>query len=51
MQVQLTDGSLQQCLVPVATMMNHSATAHIVRYGKVDAGTGLLCFRAFRCAS
>ena len=50
-QVQLTDGSLQQCLVPVATMMNHSATAHIVRYGRVDAGTGLLCFRAFRCAS
>ena len=50
MQVQLTDGKLHQCLVPVATVMNHSAAAHIVRYGKVDAATGLLCFRAFRCA-
>lgn len=45
MQVEFPDGSIQQCLVPVAMLLNHSATPHIVRYGRLDAKCGALQLR------
>ena len=55
-QVRLADGRMQQCLVPVACLMNHSPWPHIVRYGHVDSESGRLKFPLLRsrlaaCAS
>ena len=36
------------CLVPVADMINHSPAAHIWAYGRLDAESGSLKFRATR---
>ena len=43
-QVRLADGHMQQCLVPVACLMNHSPWPHIVRYGHVNPESGRLDF-------
>ena len=48
MQVECPGGRVQQCLVPVATLLNHSAMPHIVRYGSLDAGSGMLHLRMVR---
>ncbi|CAA7022227.1 unnamed protein product [Microthlaspi erraticum] len=44
MQIKFPDGKLKTCLVPVAGFLNHSIKPHIVKYGKVDAGTSSLKF-------
>ena len=50
-QVRLADGHMQQCLVPVACLMNHSPWPHIVRYGHVNPVSGRLDFPLFRWRS
>lgn len=53
-QVIFPDGEQRECLVPVACLMNHSptATAHVVRYGRLSPASGCLEMRAQRsCAA
>ena len=47
-QVKWPDGSCKECLVPYASLLNHSVRPHIVQYGQLDAATGQLCFPLFR---
>ena len=44
-QVKCTDGVQRECLVPLASLLNHSADAHIRQYGAVDAATARLELR------
>lgn len=48
MKVKWPDGSCKECLVPYASLLNHSVRPHIVQYGQLDAATGQLCFPLFR---
>ena len=48
-QVQYPDGERKPCLVPLASLLNHSPHAHVVRYGRLEGGR--LALRAMRgCA-
>ena len=42
MQVRWPSGEQRECLVPIASLLNHSADAHVVRYGSISAVTGRL---------
>ena len=42
------DGSSQECLVPYASLVNHSPYPHIIQYGQLDTNTSMLCFPLFR---
>ena len=45
-------GKIEPCLVPVASLMNHSSNAHIIDFGRLDADAQCLSFRLARpCAS
>ena len=44
----MPDGSCQECLVPYASLLNHSPYPHIVQYGQLDPATGMLAFPLFR---
>ncbi|KAK3121235.1 hypothetical protein QOZ80_8BG0649070 [Eleusine coracana subsp. coracana] len=44
MMVVLSSGKLSTCLVPVAGLLNHSVSPHILNYGRVDEATKLLKF-------
>ena len=50
-QVKLSDGGVQQCLVPVACLMNHSPWPHVIQYGHVDPSSRRLNFPLFRYSS
>jgi hypothetical protein len=50
-QVKWPDGSCKECLVPYASLLNHSVRPHIVQYGQLDATTRQLCFPLFRPVS
>jgi hypothetical protein len=50
LQVEFPDGSVRQCLVPVACLMNHSPWPHVVRYGHINPHSGRLEFPLFRYA-
>lgn len=45
------EGEATTCLVPLADMFNHSPSAHIWAYGRLDAESGTLKFRATRPVS
>ncbi|KAL0018977.1 hypothetical protein WJX79_002006 [Trebouxia sp. C0005] len=51
MKVKWPDGSCKECLVPYASLLNHSVRPHIVQYGQLDATTRQLCFPVFRPVS
>ncbi|DBA78746.1 TPA: hypothetical protein ACH3X1_008655 [Trebouxia sp. C0004] len=51
MKVKWPDGSCKECLVPYASLLNHSVWPHIVQYGQLDATTQELCFPLFRSVS
>ncbi|KAF8754433.1 hypothetical protein HU200_011469 [Digitaria exilis] len=44
MMVVLSSGKLATCLVPVAGLLNHSVSPHILNYGRVDEATKSLKF-------
>ncbi|KAJ3693386.1 hypothetical protein LUZ60_008866 [Juncus effusus] len=44
MKVIFSDGKLKTCLVPIAGLLNHSLSPHILHYGKVDSITKCLKF-------
>jgi len=44
MMVVLSSGKLSTCLVPVAGLLNHSVSPHILNYGRVDEATKSLKF-------
>ncbi|KAG2582767.1 hypothetical protein PVAP13_6KG173400 [Panicum virgatum] len=44
MMVVLSSGKLLTCLVPVAGLLNHSVSPHILNYGRVDEATKCLKF-------
>ncbi|KAK3123096.1 hypothetical protein QOZ80_8AG0623790 [Eleusine coracana subsp. coracana] len=44
MIVVLSSGKLSTCLVPVAGLLNHSVSPHILNYGRVDEATKSLKF-------
>ncbi|EMS63876.1 hypothetical protein TRIUR3_16437 [Triticum urartu] len=44
MMVVLSSRKLTTCLIPVAGLMNHSVTPHILNYGRVDQATKSLKF-------
>ena len=48
LQVENEDGALKQCLVPCASLMNHSLAPHINRWGPLRPGTNSLDFIACR---
>ena len=48
LQVQWPDSSCKDCLVPYASLMNHSIHPHIVRYSRLDSELHQLQFRLFR---
>ena len=48
LQVQWPDGSSRECLVPYASLLNHSPYPHIVQYGQLDSSSQELCFPLFR---
>ncbi|GMH42506.1 hypothetical protein BSKO_10425 [Bryopsis sp. KO-2023] len=48
MEVEFLDGEIRSCLVPYATLMNHSIYPHVVQYGKIDLATKSLRLRNFR---
>lgn len=50
-QVKWPDGSCKECLVPYASLLNHSVRPHIVHYGQLDATARQLCFPLFRPVS
>lgn len=50
LQVEFPDGSVRQCLVPVACLMNHSPWPHVVRYGHIHPHSRRLKFPLFRYA-
>ncbi len=43
-QVKWPDGSCKECLVPYASLLNHSVRPHIVQYGQLDAQLGSYAF-------
>ena len=46
------DGVQRECLVPLASLMNHSPDAHIKQYGAVTAASACLELRVSRpCAA
>jgi len=47
-QVQLPGGEVTPALVPVASLINHSPTPHVVHFSAVDAATQQLQLRCFR---
>ena len=50
--MKCTDGVQRECLVPLASLMNHSASAHIKQYGAISAATACLELRLSRpCAA
>ena len=51
--MQWADGSIRSCLVPYASLLNHSPSApHIVRYSRLDPSSNSLHFSLFRpCAA
>ena len=49
-QVDFGDGSIRQCLAPVAALLNHSATPHILRFGRLDPASRMLHLRTLRWA-
>ncbi|CAO2168560.1 unnamed protein product [Urochloa humidicola] len=44
MMLVLSSGKLSTCLVPVAGLLNHSVSPHILNYGRVDEATKSLKF-------
>ncbi|KAK8926274.1 hypothetical protein KSP39_PZI018131 [Platanthera zijinensis] len=48
MKVIFSDGKLKTCLVPIAGLMNHSVSPHIIHYGRVDTETKSLKFQLAR---
>ncbi|OEL29216.1 hypothetical protein BAE44_0009765 [Dichanthelium oligosanthes] len=44
MMVVLSSGKLSTCLIPVAGLLNHSVSPHILNYGRVDEATKSLKF-------
>ncbi|KAL6662069.1 hypothetical protein ACP70R_001453 [Stipagrostis hirtigluma subsp. patula] len=44
MMIVLSSGKLSTCLVPVAGLLNHSVSPHIINYGRVDEATKTLKF-------
>lgn len=49
LQVQWPDGSIRSCLVPFASLLNHSCSApHIVRYSRLDPSDCRLHFTLCR---
>ncbi len=50
-QVKWPDGTCKECLVPYASLLNHSVRPHIVQYGQLDVTTRQLCFPLFRPVS
>lgn len=44
MMIVLSSGKLSTCLVPVAGLLNHSVSPHILNYGRVDEATKSLKF-------
>ncbi|TVU42144.1 hypothetical protein EJB05_08535 [Eragrostis curvula] len=48
MMVVLSSGKLSTCLVPVAGLLNHSVSPHILNYGRVDEATKSLKFALSR---
>lgn len=51
MKVKWPDNSSKECLVPFASLLNHSPYPHIVQYGQIDAETRQLRFPLFRPVS
>lgn len=47
-QVKLPDGSIQPALVPLASLINHSAAPHIVHFSTVNPKSRALELRSFR---
>lgn len=47
-QVKLPDGSIQPGLVPLASLINHSAAPHIVHFSTVNTKSRALELRSFR---
>ena len=47
-QVEWPDQSQQDCLVPFASLMNHSIYPHVVRYSKLDPASHCLQLPLFR---
>ena len=51
LQVELQPNRVESCLVPIGSLMNHSNSAHITNYGRLEADSGCLSFRLARsCA-
>lgn len=48
LQVEWPDQSRQECLVPYASLMNHSIYPHVVRYSKLDPTSQCLNLPLFR---
>ncbi|XP_022683551.1 uncharacterized protein LOC101775581 isoform X2 [Setaria italica] len=44
MMVVISSGKLSMCLVPIAGLLNHSVSPHILHYGRVDEATKSLKF-------
>uniref|UniRef100_J3MRI8 SET domain-containing protein n=1 Tax=Oryza brachyantha TaxID=4533 RepID=J3MRI8_ORYBR len=44
MMVVLSSGKLATCLIPIAGLLNHSVSPHILNYGRVDKATNSLKF-------
>ncbi|KAG8046840.1 hypothetical protein GUJ93_ZPchr0008g13648 [Zizania palustris] len=44
MMVVLSSGKLTTCLIPIAGLLNHSVSPHILNYGRVDKATKSLKF-------
>ncbi|KAK9809346.1 hypothetical protein WJX73_007373 [Symbiochloris irregularis] len=51
MEVEVEPGIVEACLVPVASLLNHSGTAHIRNFGRVDPETHSMRFRLDRPCS
>ncbi|KAK9811450.1 hypothetical protein WJX72_004089 [[Myrmecia] bisecta] len=48
LQVEFPGGRVLPCLVPLASLLNHSPWPHVVRYGSLCAATNTLDLCAFR---
>ncbi|KAF0899805.1 hypothetical protein E2562_024842 [Oryza meyeriana var. granulata] len=48
MMVVLSSGKLTTCLIPIAGLLNHSVSPHILNYGQVDKATKSLKFSLSR---
>lgn len=50
-QVSFPDGQVRPCLAPVASLINHGACPHIVRFSTVEPSSNYLQLHTFRPAA